>query len=171
LDCIQRWKGGEKEMKKMILTPLTVCLFALLSIAWMPTVAAKTLTTYQNIVYNIWDEEGPQHPDVYEYWKGEITGGVTGTIYFWETDRNFIVGQMEAFFEEFYIDLGDGWISGYDNGVWNFATFKFRAQGFVTAASENYAYMIGNFFFETGYTSDPTTTWPITGEGRGFIGP
>ena len=159
-------------MRKMLLTPLIVCLVAFLSMVWMPAVTAKTLRCNQTIVVDEYPEAGPNHPGEYVYWKGTITGDITGTVYFWENwERNYIVGSVEHFFEEFYIDLGDGWISGYDNGVWNFATLKFRSHGFVTAASENYAGMIGNFFFEEGYTTDPDLGFPITGTCTSFIAP
>jgi len=159
-------------MRKMLLTPLIACLVALLSMVWMPTVSAKTLKSDVNIVANVYSEAGPNHPNEYVYWKGQITGDITGTVYFWENwEKNYVVGKVEHFFEEFYIDLGNGWVSGYDKGVWNFATFKFRAHGFVTAASENYAYMIGNVFFEEGTTTDPDLGLPITGTARCFIGP
>ena len=159
-------------MRKMLLAPLIACLVALVSMLWMPAVSAKTLKCSFTMSYDVYPESGPNHPDVYGYWKGEITGDIDGICYFWETDKNYIVGKVEHFFEEFHIALGNGdWISGYDKGVWNFATFNFRAYGRVTAASENYAYMIGNFFFEKGTTTDPNLGLPITGTGTSFIGP
>jgi hypothetical protein len=162
--------------RKSITMLMTIALLAFTALALMlvsvPAVSAKTLECNLTIIYNVYPDAGPNHPGVYLYWKGEITGGITGTVYFWETAKNFIVGKNEHYFEDFYIDLGTGWISGYDNGVWNFATFKFRAHGRVTAASENYAYLIGNFFFEEGTTTDPFTMGlPVTGIGAGFIGP
>jgi len=159
-------------MRKMLLTPLIVCMVALLSMLWMPAVSATTLKSDETIVVDIYPEAGPNHPDEYVYWKGTITGDITGTVYFWEIwEKNYVVGSTEHFFEDFYIDLGNGWISGHDTGVWNFATFKYRAYGWVTAASENYADMIGNFFFEEGTTTDPNLGLPITGIGTCFIGP
>ena len=158
-------------MRKMLLTPLIACMAALLSMVWMPAVSATILESNFTMRYNIYPEPGPNHPGVYGYWKGEVTGDTTGTCYFWETEKNYIVGKVEHFFEEFYIDLGNGWISGQDTGVWNFATFKFRAYGWITAASENHADMIGNFFFEEGFTTDPNAGLPIIGTGTCFFGP
>lgn len=163
-------------MRKMLLTPLIVCSFALLLMALMPTVAAKTLKFQANIVYDDYEVAGPHpdHPET-EYWMGEITGDVTGTCYFWEKPPRF-AGKVEHFFEDFNITFADGWISGYDIGVWNFATFKFRASGRVTDASSGYADWIGCKFFEVGTTCNPfdeegNLVLPITGEGKGFIGP
>ena len=74
------------------------------------------------------------------------------------------------FSEDFYIDFGDGWVSRYDNGLWNFATFKFRSTGRITDASANYAYMIGCKFHEEGVTTSPDVL-PIIVTGTCFIGP
>lgn len=158
-------------MRKELVAPLIACMVALLSMVFMPTVSAGTLKCDLTIMYKEYPEAGPNHPGVFLYWKGQITGEFAGTVYFWETDKNRIVGQMEHFFEEFYIELGDGWISGYDNGVWNFATLKFRSHGRITAASENHESMIGTFFFEEGFTTDPAAGLPINGTGRCFFGP
>ncbi len=48
--------------------------------------------------------------------------------------------------------------------VWNFATFKFRANGWVTKASPQWAGLVGAKFHEMGTTSDPAF-WPVTGFG------
>jgi len=161
--------------RKSITRVMTIALLTFtvltLTIVSAPTVSAKTLKCDEIIRVNVWDTPGPNHPDVYVYWKGEITGGITGTCYFWETDKNYVVGNTEHFFEEFYIDLGNGWVSGHDQGVWNFATFKYRANGWVTAASENYAYLIGCKFHEEGTTTNPDAGLPIIGIGTCFIGP
>jgi hypothetical protein len=99
-----------------------------------------------------------------ECWHGTITGDITGTIWFWETDRNRFPGHTEHFFEVFLITGGDGSISGYDNGVWNFATFKFRAEGRVTAASGGWTGLVGRKYFESGRTSDPNAGLPVTAD-------
>ena len=100
-------------------------------------------------------------------WRGPITGCILspGTIEFRETPLNRVAGKTEHFFEKFIIYAPGGTISGDDAGVWNFATFKFRANGWVTAASTPYADLVGAKFHEMGTTSDPDSTWPITGFG------
>jgi hypothetical protein len=170
-------KGGERKMKSKAVTrvmAIALITFTVLALTLVsaPAVSAKTLKCDQIIYYNEWDEPGPNpnHPEL-EYWKGEITGAITGTCYFWETEKNYIVGKTEHFFEDFHIDLGDGWISGHDEGVWNFATFKFRANGWVTSASENYVYLIGSKFHEEGTTTNPDWGLPIIGIGTCFFGP
>jgi len=157
-------------MKKAALAVLTLVILMSV-VAIVPVVMANTLRGNQIICMNDYGVPGP-HPDhstETTYWKGTITGDLTGTSYYWESPDNYVIGNVMHFFEDFYIDLGDGWISGYDVGVWNFATFKFRASGWVTDASPNYEYLIGCKFHEEGVTSVPTP--PITGIGTFFLGP
>jgi hypothetical protein len=155
----------------MTIALLTFTVLALTLVS-VPVVSAKTLKCYETIYYNDYSpNSGPNHPGVYAYWRGEITGEITGTCYFWETEKNYVVGKTEHFFEDFYIALGDGWVSGHDEGVWNFATFKYRANGWLTAASENYAYLIGSKLHEEGTTTNPNAGLPIVGIGTCFIGP
>jgi len=163
-------------MERKAIATMMMLAFLALTLVPVQTVSAKTLKFDAVITFDDWGTPGPLHPESTMYWKGSISGGVSGTCYFWETEKNYVVGKVEHFFEDFYIDLGDGWISGYDNGVWNFPTFKFRASGRVTDASENYAYLIGSKFYEEGRTTNPfdaqgNMVLPIGGIGTGFIGP
>ena len=162
-------------MRKIALMALAFAMFMLMA-TFAPAVSAKTLKCDQTIYFNDYEVAGPRPDHLGEtaYWKGAISGAITGVSYFWETSKNYVVGKVEHFFEDFYIDLGDGWISGYDSGVWNFATFKFRATGWVTGASANYEYLIGCKFHEEGITTDPGPDFanlPIIGTGTCFIGP
>ena len=159
-------------MKKVAVVVLAFALLMVLLVL-APAVSAKTLKCDQTIIYDEYGVPGP-HPDHLGetgYWMGEITGDLTGTVYFWEKMPDpYIVGKVMHFSEDFYIDFGNGWVSGYDKGVWNFATLKFRATGWVTDGSENYEYLIGSKFHEEGFTTNPDVL-PITGEGTSFIGP
>jgi len=167
--------GGERG-KKVAVVVLALALSTTLLVV-TPAVSAKTLKCDQTIYYNDYGGPGPHPGHLGEngYWKGEITGALTGTIYFWEKMCDpYIVGKVMHFSEDFYIDLGNGWVSGYDNGVWNFATFKFRSTGRITDASANCAYMIGCKFYEEGLTTNPGPEFnqlPIIGTGTCFIGP
>ena len=160
-------------MKKVAVVVLALALSTTLMVV-TPAVSAKTLKCDQTIYYNDYGGPGPHPGHLGEngYWKGEITGALTGTIYFWEKMCDpYIVGKVMHFSEDFYIDLGSGeWVSGYDTGLWNFATLKFRASGWVTAASENCEYLIGCKFHEEGFTTNPDVL-PIVGTGTSFIGP
>ena len=149
-----------------------VLAFLMIFTVLAPTVAAKTLKCEQTITYNDYGVDGP-HPDhIGEtmYWMGSITGDLSGTIYFWELEPDpYLVGNVMHFLEDFYIEFSDGWVSGYDKGLWNFATFKYRATGWVTDTSANYEYLIGSKFHEVGVTTIPEP--PIIGTGTCFIGP
>lgn len=100
-------------------------------------------------------------------WEGPISGCILEgmTIQFWETERNFFPGHTEHFFEDFYImdTQGSVVISGHNAGVWNFSTFKFRANGWVEQATGPWAYLQGYKFHEMGTTSDPDLWDPANG--------
>ncbi len=159
----------ETSRSKAIALSVSIVLMLVL----IPAASGKITKCEQLIYYNDYGVQGPdpRHTGETMYWKGTITGDISGTSYYWETQKNYIVGTSEHFFEDFYIALPDGWISGYDDGVWNFATFNFRAQGWVTDASENYEYLIGTRFFEQGTTSNPANGFPVTGLGTCWFGP
>jgi hypothetical protein len=95
--------------------------------------------------------------DVGYYWLGSVTGCMLkGTVLFVETDQNFDAGKSGHFFETFTIwPESGGEIRGENAGVWNFSTFKFRANGRVTGASEEWADLVGYKFHEMGRTTDP----------------
>jgi len=158
-------------VKKVAVAVLAFAL-SMMFVAVAPAVSAKTLKCDQVIVVTDWGVAGPNpdHPETV-YWKGTITGALSGTVYYWENMPDpYIVGKVMHFSEDFYIDFGNGWVSGYDLGLWNFATFKFRATGWVTDASENCEYLIGSKFHEEGFTTNPDVL-PIIGTGTCFIGP
>jgi hypothetical protein len=65
------------------------------------------------------------------HWEGTVAGDIEGTIFVYELPPSF-PGKTEHFSETFVITTSDGTIEGFDNGVWNFMTFKWRANGQVT---------------------------------------
>jgi hypothetical protein len=51
-------------------------------------------------------------------WYGPVEGDIDGTIAFWETATNFVVGDVEYFFEVFtFLPDSGGVINGVDEGV------------------------------------------------------
>lgn len=99
-------------------------------------------------------------------WTGPISGDIDGTIAFWETHPNYVVGDTEYFFEVFTLlpDSG-GYVYGVDEGIFLLKKpFPFRANGWVTATSDEWVDLLGAHFFETGKTSD-INFWPITAYG------
>lgn len=103
-------------------------------------------------------------------WHGTVQGDINGTVAFWETAANYVVGTTEHFFEVFTIwpDEG-GSINGVDAGIWNFSTFKFRASGRVTDTSPEWTPLLGYKYFEMGTTSDPNLGLPVTGYDTGMF--
>jgi hypothetical protein len=103
-------------------------------------------------------------------WFGTISGDINGSIGFWEQGAAF-PGKTQHFAETWTIWVdGDPAkaISGYDDGVWNFSTFEFRANGWVTAAVPAWQGLVGHKLFEIGTTSDPNL-WPLSGGAAVFI--
>ncbi|HSG85007.1 MAG TPA: hypothetical protein VLA23_01610 [Candidatus Limnocylindrales bacterium] len=99
-------------------------------------------------------------------WQGTITGGLNGAVAFWERPQIFLGphgDRLERFFEVFLFRLDGGeWIYGSDSGVWNFSTFKYRAQGWVTAASAGMEHLVGWHYFYSGTTHDASDEgWPF----------
>lgn len=105
------------------------------------------------------------------FWQGTFGGGLVGTVEvheFW--DQNYVVGNTgaglgtEHFFERFKITVGSDWISGVDNGVWNLNTLKFRANGWVTDASDGLSYLVGYKLHEMGVAELTATGYSATAE-------
>ena len=87
------------------------------------------------------------------HWEGTVTGcKIQGTIEVFELPASF-VGNTEHFFETYTITTSTGVISGVDQGVWGFNTFKFRANGWITEATGDWSYLSGYKLHESGYTS------------------
>jgi hypothetical protein len=95
-------------------------------------------------------------------WHGMVSGcPIAGEVTICENPAIF-PGKTEHFFEEFTIHTGQGDIYGIDAGVWNFATFKFRANGWVTSATGDWAYLVGYKLHEMGTSSNPDDGFPVT---------
>lgn len=103
------------------------------------------------------------------HWQGSISGAIVGSMEMWEQPNNFVVGATEHYFENFTITTTSGdVIKGFDKGIWNFGTYKFRAQGPVTEASGDWAFLVGYDTHSKGFTSafppvPPSTV--VTGTG------
>lgn len=104
-------------------------------------------------------------------WVGTVTGDLEGAVRFDGDPAHEGWGQGAAwhFYEVFTISpSGGGFIVGTDAGVYNLKTGMYMANGRVTSASPEYAYLIGYKFHELGVTTDPSVE-PIYGEGEAFL--
>ena len=99
-------------------------------------------------------------------WTGPVTGDINGTIAFWGTDATFVVGDTDYFMEVFTFEPDSGgYLYGVHQGVFKLKTpYLFSSKGWVTAASPEWAHLIGATYTEKGQTSD-INDWPITAFG------
>jgi hypothetical protein len=103
-------------------------------------------------------------------WYGPVHGDINGTIAFWETSANYVVGDVEYFFEAFtFLPDSGGVINGVDEGVFLLRRpFTFSANGWVTATTDEWAALRGAHYFEMGATTD-INFWPITAHGTKIL--
>ena len=159
-----------RRARKLILASLVACMFALMSMLSVPAVAAQS------------DEPEPlkcaMEIDVFwttpAHWEGTIIGDIEGSIEFWEGPAS-AVGMVLHFTEDFTIVTKDGAvITGYEKGVYNLNTFKFRANGFVTdvtPATSDWAYLVGYTFHEIGTTTVFVVGEPVHGTATMMLSP
>ncbi len=154
-------------MRKMLTTPLIVCMVALLSMLCMPAVHAKQPITLKSEVFIElnWDWVGFGGSSPFT-WIGAVWGDINGDFYVSLVDAWF-PGVTEKFSETWIIETTDGTIAGYEEGTWSFINFKWGANGQVTSATESYSYLVGYDMRYSGTTTDPNVPFgePVTGTG------
>jgi len=124
----------------MIAATLVTCMFALVGAFAMPGVAAqddepeRLICTFEADV--VWAP--------IPYWTGTVSGDISGNIILMENPATF-PGATEHFDESLTITTTEGVvITGYDLGVYNLKTFKFRANGGITeVSSPDWEYLVG----------------------------
>lgn len=137
-------------MRKVAVAALAVCMMALV-FASVPAVSAASEEDAPMVcsMTATFDLSTPSEP-----WKGSLTGcAIAGSLLVYEKPDVFFAGNTEHFFEDFVITTSTGVISGVDQGVWDFTTFKFRANGWVTDATGDWSYLVGYKLHESGHTS------------------
>lgn len=125
------------------------------------------------------------------YWWGSLTGPFTGMVTYKGDPEHTPWGSYYVlhFYEVFTVCIGvpvtpsgcqtpsTSYISGVDQGVYLYQNgsgkYHFMAQGWVTDASDDYAYLIGYKYQENGWT---TTAWQfpdvaVYGEATAFMAP
>ena len=74
------------------------------------------------------------------------------------------------FHETWIIETESGSISGFDDGVWSFVTFKFVANGRVTGATGSWTGLVGSNMRYSGTTTEFLGVgFPIHGSGTLMI--
>lgn len=149
-------------MRRLMFASLVAGMFTLMSMLSVPTVTADSDETLKCTMEIDVFWTTPAH------WEGTIAGDIDGSIEFWENPAK-LVGVLDIFSEDFTIVTDDGTtITGYDVGVYNFKTLKFRANGLVTEvtpATSDWAYLVGYHFHEMGVTTAFVPGEPVHGEG------
>jgi hypothetical protein len=143
-------RGGGEKMRKMLVAVLVTCMFALVSALSAPGVRAADdepellVCTFEADV--VWEPT--------PYWTGTVTGDISGSIILMENPATF-PGTTEHFDESCTITTTDGVvIQGYDLGVYNLKTFKFRANGGITdVSSPAWEYLVGYNLHFSGTTT------------------
>lgn len=133
----------EKSYRKAIFFTIILSLIMLL----IPNVVAKKPLRCEMEITFPWDP--------YQ-WQGNITGDINGVIVITPSKAIF-PGATEHFIETFNITTDDGAIiEGYDEGVWNFKTGKFRTNGIITRVTDEsgeLSYLVGYNVHFMGYTT------------------
>lgn len=143
-------------MKKRSLKLIAVLIVALLFVPFSAVSAESNapIECVLDITYDEWE------PGVF-YWLGTLDDcDLAGAIKFEAVPEEYAEpGKALHFVEEFTINPNSGgWIKGKNGGVWNFSTFKFRANGWVRETSPKWAHLVGAKYHEMG------TTTPYYGE-------
>jgi hypothetical protein len=104
-------------------------------------------------------------------WDGTLTGDIVGSITIYEEGAT-LPGKTEHFHETWVIVTDSGSISGFDEGVWSFVNFKWVANGGVTAATGDWAGLVGCNMRYSGTTTEFLGVGnPIHGTGTLMIMP
>lgn len=140
-------------MKKLLVISIVTILALLLTYVGAsadPPQEPKQINCDQFIAVYLSDPE--------PHWRGTLSGCALdgAAVHYWGQPESWESGYVLHFHEHFEIyPQGGGYIKGYDDGLWNYSTWKFRAEGRVTEASPEWSYLIGYKFHEMGTTDDP----------------
>jgi hypothetical protein len=154
-------KGGEK-MKLRLITAVMLTLFLgsmlIASVAACPVKPLKCKPLRCELSLGL-TQTG---------WAGSVTGGIVGD-YTWTMVKYTMKDTKEYYFGTWVIDTDNGEISGFDMGVFDYATGEWWALGKVTAATESWRCLVGSFMWNGGTVSVVDET--VTGAGTLTIVP
>jgi len=160
-------------MKKVLAVALVAVVALLLTsvgVLAAPSTGPKIIKCDQFIAVHSTDT--PPH------WRGTLSNcALDGAeVHYYGQPEGWESGKVAHFHEHFVIYRDGASISGYDDGLWNFSTWKFRAEGRVTEATGKWSYLVGYKFHEMGTTDDPTllptdpeAEWVLNGPSTMFL--
>jgi len=158
-------------MRKLLLLPLSLCVIALLSTLSMSTAIAQPMKPLRcEVLLQLnWDWVGFGGSSPYT-WIGTITGDIEGTATLSLIGATF-PGITEHYSETWIITTTTGSITIYQEGVWSFKSYKFKSNGWITAATGTWTYLLESDAHVRGVTTPfpvPAPT-PVTGTGTMWI--
>jgi hypothetical protein len=160
-----------RRVRKLISASLIACMLALMSMLSVPAIAGPCCDDPLPLKCTIDLVIDLNAPDA--HWEGPIAGDVGGTLQLWEHwSEIFFVGATEHYFEDFVILVGDDYIKGSDQGVYNFGTLRFSYTGSVTDATGAWSYLLGWNMHGKGVAfADPNDADILTAEGTMMLVP
>ena len=134
----------------MLFAALVTCMFALVCVLSTPSARAQDDDAERLVCAFEADVVWEPTP----YWTGTVTGDISGSIIIMENPATF-PGKTEHFDESWTITTADGVVlKGYDLGVYNLKSFKFRANGEVTeVSSPAWEFLVGYQMHFSGTTT------------------
>lgn len=135
---------------------VVVCSLSALSVKAQDDEPERLLCTFEADV--VWEPT--------PYWSGTVTGDISGSLILMENPATF-PGKTEHFNESLTITTtGGALIKGYDLGVYNLNTFKFRANGGITEVSSSaFDYLVGYNMHYSGTTTPLVIGGPVHATG------
>lgn len=152
-------------MRKMLTVSLILCAVALLFTLLMPAVSAEPMSPLRSeasFMLN-WDWVGVGGTSPIS-WIGTIWGDIEGDVTLSAIQATF-PGILEHYSETWVITTSTGTITMYQEGVWSFMSLKFKSNGYVTAATGAWEYLVGS----DAHVRGTTTPFPVP-QGTPVIG-
>ena len=158
-------------MRKKNIVLYTVIVFAL-AMVLIPLSIAKPNTRLNGdcFIQLQWDFVGFGGTNPYSF-IGTVSGDIDGILKIALLEAWFPAPGVEHFIEYWRIETLTGTIEGENKGKWTMSNFKWLANGEVTAATGDWADLVGSKWQYGGTTDDPSVGPPnlVTGNGKFHI--
>ena len=139
--------------KNLFALMIVLALLAAVSISAVSAESNGPIECVLDITYD--DHDGTGNPEDL-YWLGTLANcELAGAIKFVAVPPEYAESGKALHFVELFTIYPDsgGEIYGKNWGVWNFSTFKFRANGWVRDASPEWEHLVGAKYHEIGTTT------------------